>query len=251
MKQPDNYFSDDAHVSEETLALYVDALSLNKIYLLPAAVLEHVSDCEECKLEIVEVLSLVEDRACHAIDPHPYLGKKAKLTASRFSVMYRIAAVILVGIGLSVFFYLFRSMRDDRNVFISSSKVTEAVHPETEKGRAAKKEVEESRQRVFADNFSESPNLENLVSSASRSVSTFRASPKNGAIVNQQILFEWKTPEVESVTVNILSNKEKLLKSIRLKKSQFLFTGTLDPGLYYWKVENKDELLYVGKFLVK
>jgi hypothetical protein len=70
-------------------------------------------------------------------------------------------------------------------------------------------------------------------------------------VVSQPILFVWKTQESGPFTVKILSNTEKVSKSMRVEKSRLLFTGKLNPGLYYWKLECKDELLYVGKFMVK
>jgi hypothetical protein len=245
-----NLFREDAHLNEEALALYVDALKLNKVYLLPSAILGHVGDCEECKSEIVETLSLVEERAYHIIEPHPYLTKKVDLLAARFSIAYRIAAVVLVGLSIGILFYLFRSMKGERSVVDGSGQATQIVQPENRKGLTSEA-GQVNQQHLLADNFSVSPNLENLVNSVLRSASPLVLSPKNGLVVSQPILFVWKTQESGPFTVKILSNTEKVSKSMRVEKSRLLFTGKLNPGLYYWKLECKDELLYVGKFMVK
>jgi hypothetical protein len=76
-------------------------------------------------------------------------------------------------------------------------------------------------------------------------------SPKNNAVVSQEILFEWNVQDGGLVSVTILSNREDVLKNVKLKRSKFFFSGKLNPGLYYWKLEREDELLYVGKFFVK
>ena len=123
------------------------------------------------------------------------------------------------------------------------------IRPEFRKSPTKDSKVNHSR--IFADNFSESPNLENLVNSASRSELPLIVSPKNNVVVSQKILFEWKMQEAGLVSVTILSNREEVLKNIRLKQSKFLFSVKLNPGLYYWKLQRKDELLYVGKFFVK
>ncbi len=238
-----------AHLSEEELAIYVDALKLNKVDSLPDAVLRHVSDCTECKSEIVEVSSLI-DEEYRRIDTRPYLTRKAKLKVAEFSITYRIAAVLLIGISLSVIFFLFRLMNPDRGGLNVSPGSMQTVRPETGKGPATGKRGM-GQQGILADNFSESPNLEDYVNSASRSASSIVLSPNNGAVVHRQIRFEWKPQGVGPVTVKILSNKEKVLKSVKLVGSKFLFTEKLKPGLYYWKLESKDELLYVGKILVK
>ncbi len=245
-----NFFGEEAHISDEAVALYVDALILNKVYSLPGAVLGHVDDCEKCKSEIVEALSLVEERAFSAKEPHPYLGKKAESTAARFSLFYRIAAVFLIGISIGILFYLFRSMKNDRSAITDSMLSMQISHPEIRKN-PTKEGAQVNQQKIFADNFSESPNLENLVNSASRSESPVVVSPKNNADVGREILFEWKVQEGGSVSLTILSNREEVLKAITLNKSKFFFSGKLDRGLYYWKLEHKEELLYVGKFFVR
>ncbi len=250
MEKVNKFFGEDTHLSDEALALYVDALILNKAYLLPGALLGHVGGCQKCKSEIVEALSLVEDRAYSAKGSHPYLGRKAESTPARFSLFYRIAAVFLIGISIGMFFYFFRSMKDDHTAVTSSTRSMQIVDPEIRKS-PTKEADEVNQQKNIADNFSESPNLENLVNSASRSESPLVVSPKNNADVGREILFEWKVQEVGSVSLTILSNREEVLKAVTLNKSKLLFSGKLNPGLYYWKLERKDELLYVGKFFVR
>ena len=49
----------ESHLSEQELAQYVDALVLDKEDELPQEVLEHVAECFECKIEIMEVFELV------------------------------------------------------------------------------------------------------------------------------------------------------------------------------------------------
>ena len=245
-----NLFDRDAHLNEEALALYVDALKLNKVYLLPGAILRHVSDCAECKSEIVEVFSLVDGQGYHLMEGHPYLAKKAGLQVLRVSITYRLAAVLLVGISIGILFSLFRLTNNSRDVLNVSPGTMPVAHPESRKG-TAKNDGQISQQKNLADNFSESPNLEDLINSTSRSASLIGISPKNGIMVNRHILFEWKGVELGSVTVKILSNKEKVLKSFKIEGSKFLFAGKLNPGLYYWELESKEELLYVGKFFVK
>jgi hypothetical protein len=243
-----NFFDEDTHLSEESLALYVDALKLNKVYLLPGVILGHVSDCEKCKSEIVEILSFVDHGSYSEVEPHPFLGKMAKPTSAKFSLFYRIAAVFFIGISISILFYLFRSTKDNGSALTDSA--ISVAHQESKKGTLKRDELA-NQQNIFADNFFESPNLENLVNSVSRSESPIVVSPKNNAVESQNIIFEWKLQEAGWVSVTLLSNKEDVLRNIRLKHSKFFFSEKLNPGLYYWKLEREGELLYVGKFFVK
>ena len=243
-----SFFDNDAHLNEEALALYVDALELNKVHLLPDVILLHVNECVECKSEIAEVLALVDKQEYRLKEKHPYLADKTGLLVTRIMRSYRIAAVLLVGISLGIFFYFLRLTNDNRGVVNIQPGSEQVVNLQSQKGQAKGQAIQ---QNSMADNFSESANLEDLVNSTSRSASFVVIGPKNGVVMNKQITFEWRTQEVESITLKILSNKETVLRSFKLGGSKFLFAGKLNPGLYYWKVESKDELLYVGKFFVK
>ena len=48
------------HLDENEIAQYVDAQMLDTQNQLPAEMLEHVEDCFECKVEIMEVIELME-----------------------------------------------------------------------------------------------------------------------------------------------------------------------------------------------
>ena len=61
------------HLPEEQLALYVDALVLDQQDQLPEEILEHVEECEECKMEVIGVRELIE-----GIGPHQVLDNPSK-----------------------------------------------------------------------------------------------------------------------------------------------------------------------------
>ncbi len=65
----------EKHLTEEEIALYVDAIEAWKQDQLPAEILAHVEECLECKIEVVELLKLIEAQEPN-IKPesHPYLG---------------------------------------------------------------------------------------------------------------------------------------------------------------------------------
>jgi len=245
-----SFLGDDAHLSEEAIALYIDALQANKVHLLPGVIVEHVEECKKCKSEIIEALSLVEEPLHRPAEPHPYLDTIVAPASVRFSFYYRIAAIFLVGISIGVIFYFFRSVHNGETVLSDSKVSMQTARRDTSKGSISDDE-RIKRRELFADNFSESPNLENLVNAVSRSESPFVVSPKNNDVVSQDILFRWKMHDAGLITITILSNSENVVRSVSLEQSTFLFSEKLDPGLYYWKLERKGDLLYVGKFFVK
>ena len=50
----------ESHLDENEIAAYVDALREDLQDQLPGEILEHVAECFECKVEIIEVWELVE-----------------------------------------------------------------------------------------------------------------------------------------------------------------------------------------------
>ena len=117
----------------------------------------------------------------------------------------------------------------------------------------SKKQAVKSDHKLIAEDFQESPNFENLISQEIRSNYSLKViSPvPNAEMKGKEIVFMWKTNLTENVFLEIYNNKEKRIYSSGTKNNQLIVENTLKPGLYYWKLENEENLLYVGKFLVK
>lgn len=244
-----NLFDNDMHLNEEAVALYIDALKLNKVDLLPDDLLEHISVCLECKKAIMEILPFVENQRSVAEDSHPFFGKRIRSMEKKFSIIYRIAAVIIIGISISLLFYVFRLLRNGEVTMHDSEKIANTIGQE-QKGNTLTEKVERG-DVVAVNSFAISHNLEDLVNAELRSPSVTILTPANNSIPKGPILFSWQRGEAGPLTLKILSNTEKILYSSKTEKSRLLLKEKLHPGLYYWKLESKDELLYVGKFLVK
>jgi hypothetical protein len=250
MPRVNNFFTDKAHLSDEAIALYVDALKFDKVYHLPSVILSHVADCRECKMEIVEIFSLLQGPEIGGTETHPFLDEKTAEGEKEFSIAFRVAAVLVIGISIGLVSYYFRMLLEEHTLLRGSIVTREYV----ERGKqdfVPSDSLVVSKQEFFADNFTVSPNLENLVNAHSRSLSIQVLSPLNGENFTERILFQWKADEDDRITLKILSNKEKTLRTISVRGSRYAFSQKIPPGLYYWKLESKDELLYLGKFIVK
>ncbi len=250
MPRINNFFTDKAHLSDEAIALYVDALRFNKIYQLPSVILSHVADCRECKMEIVEIFSLPEGPEIGGTEPHPFLDEKTSEREKEFSIAFRIAAVLVIGISIGLVSY-YLTMLVDEHTLLRGSTVAREYLNQGKQGIVPSDSLNVSKQGFFADNFTVSPDLENLVNAHLRSFSIRVLSPLNGENFTKRILFQWKADVDDRLTLKILSNKEKILQTISVRGSRYVFSRKIPPGLYYWKLESKDELLYLGKFLVK
>jgi hypothetical protein len=75
--------------------------------------------------------------------------------------------------------------------------------------------------------------------------------PKNNSVLTIPIQFSWKQKFLTPHTLKIVDNMNEVLYQYPVKGNSFEFKQDLEPGLYYWKIENQNELLHVGKFLVK
>lgn len=248
MARINNFFTDKAHLSDEAMALYVDALRIDEVDNLPTAILSHVADCLECKMQIVEIFSLIHDPETSVSKPNPSLDEKNG--NQEFSIAFRIAAVLVLGISIGLVSYYFRMLTQEHTRLDSSIATRENFY-KGEHDLVSSDSLVFNKQEFFADNFSASPNLENLVNANSRSLSIQVESPLNGEKLKDKILFRWKVIGDDPVVLKILSNKEKTLQTVTVRGSRYEFFRKMPPGLYYWKLENRDELLYLGKFLVE
>ena len=97
--QIEKFFNVDGHLSEEGIAIWVDALQYQKTEVLPDKVKEHVENCALCKSSVVEVYSVIgqENRP---LSEHPYFSgtDHQNQQAGKFKIKLwiKIAASLLI-----------------------------------------------------------------------------------------------------------------------------------------------------------
>ena len=99
-------------------------------------------------------------------------------------------------------------------------------------------------------NFTPLPHLEAMVSDVSRSSDLNVIVPADGANLENTFQFEWQGGETISLTLKILDNRGVEIFSIVPEGHTYTLPKKLEPGLYYWKLETDEDLLYLGKFFV-
>ncbi len=108
--------------------------------------------------------------------------------------------------------------------------------------------------QYLAASFEPSPQLEYLVGQELRDGDTIQIlGPENGAEMQDSLVFAW-TPATDGPELVVLSNKNEKLYEFTVNGTFFTFSRMdhkLDPGLYYWKLQNKDGLVHLGKFFVR
>ncbi len=134
MEVPKGFFRPDSHLTEEAVALYVDALKLDRLRMLPQSMLEHVETCETCKEEITGLFSLLAEEDYSKVTLHPFLVEAGNKTQWSISTFLRIAAIVVAvaGIGAIVASLFLRGPDNDS----ASPVVTERAQGDTSSSRS-------------------------------------------------------------------------------------------------------------------
>jgi hypothetical protein len=252
MEVPKSLFRPDSHLTVEAVALYVDALKLDRLQGLPQAMLEHVEKCESCKGEVTSLFSLLVGEDYSKETQHPFLVETRQKSRSPVPAILRIAAIIVAVIGIGAMVAALY-LRDDETVTVTP---VVAGHAQTDTSTSqvsaeAGNKTKQGPQKTFAARFVESPELEDLLRSSLRSAETEVLSPANGTSIRNGLFFKWTTSAHPPFDLTILDNRGSSVKSFALQTSPFKMKDSLQAGLYYWKLVAEGNLLHVGKFIVR
>ncbi|MFA6468231.1 MAG: hypothetical protein WCW35_04980 [Bacteroidota bacterium] len=238
------FFTNTHHLNESGIALYVDSVLLDRADDLPTEILDHVEQCTECAAQVLEMCEIMQEVRIDRTMKHPTLDASAK-EPQRLFTFYRVAALFLFGIfGGTLYYYLSSYEKNGMPETARYSLPADTLAEEIEKPSP------KTTSDQYAMNFTPSPNLDDLVQSEFRSEAITVISPEIGAIVAPPITFRWKSYGAP-VKIKVLSNKEVTVLTSIVNANSFVTAKPFAPGLYYWKLEANDDLLFVGKFFVK
>lgn len=243
-----DFFNRDRHLSDEGVALYVDALNLGKEDQLPEKIVAHVEDCPTCKAAIFELHEVMPEPNDAEYGPHPFFEPKPVPKTWADNGLLRLAAVLVLGVGMTYLVYT--------RIFNKGPKtqitVTQPQTPDTTAQLPAPQidlPVPQPSD-LYAANFSPSANLEDWLDAELRAATLEILAPKNSSDVRGEIIFQWQGEPPAGLQLKILNNREDALFTFTATGTQLVFKEALPPGLYYWKLETAEELLHVGKFYV-
>lgn len=249
--KPTPLFTEHRHLTDEGIALYVDALRWERVENLPDDMRIHVEKCERCQQQIVESHELMKAIPVDRSIRHPFFDSRMREPIVRYTP-YRIAAVFAIAALLGGLYFVIINREGDSGRMTAEQR-TEQQNPHVQRDSAT---VPENTDRnidqtpLLADNFDISPNLEDLVETEFRSVSIDVITPANGDVVQTPVRFAWKNSD-GAMTLKVLTNKELTVIKTTVSGNSYTVNKKLAPGLYYWKLETKKELAYVGKFYIK
>lgn len=238
----------------------------------------HFLECTECFDEVKQTRSLADFIAekGEALFPEFAAGSPKETGGNTLVLKPRwkpaLTYSLVAAAAIILVFVLYRSLSDDDQLVPESREFVESTadtsggvtdskedtvaneKPVPQRPIQKQKAIKKSNRELYAANYVESPDLENVIGQAYRNgYSLDVLGPKNGTTLSGAARFVWKTDLKKELTVKILSNGEKVLIEDSPGESGFLLDLTAEeftPGLYYWKLETEDDLLHVGKFFI-
>ncbi len=249
-----NLLKSDGHLTDEAIYLYNDALKLERAEELPADVRAHVQDCLECKRSIFEIYNITDFHEYTSLGRHPYFDQKKTFFKPSRRIITRIAAGIIIGFGLVFLAYLYYPT-GDTPIAIDDPPLEEPVEP-TPPDTIAPEDIPPAPREVpdpaelYAANFEPSPFYENLVDQPLRSHIVRIQTPQPDDKITNDVYFSWESYVPITVHLHILDNRDHVIWSTTTDKQSIIYSDDPAPGIYYWRLETDEELLYVGKFIV-
>ena len=264
------------HITIEELGNFVDNQIENESDKI--RIKAHLEQCEECQDVLNELQQLNELRSTYEIKipsiqsvQEQIKEKKVRLLLSKISQFkweWRnnwSYAIIAAGVIVILCFFIYKNIviQDAKIVSIKEQEDTLKVKKEEQfietqdTDEETKQQIEDTKvedeeaSQLYAANFETFPAYEVMLTYEIRSHSIIVKSPEIGDSFKGEIIFEWENVEEEPIYLKIFNNRGNEIFNIIPEGNNYHYTEKLVPGLYYWKLESEEELLYMGKFFVK
>lgn len=139
------------HLNDMGILLYVDALRLDREKDLPESLVNHVSECVQCKSQVIEYYQFKQDDKLSELDGHPYFddlsnvqeGKQFFLSASLKNIL-TIAAML---IGFLCSFYIIYQLNSPQISSITAHINFDSLYKDLEKTK-----VNQIREEISENN---------------------------------------------------------------------------------------------------
>ncbi len=108
-----------------------------------------------------------------------------------------------------------------------------------------------SDEELLAEHYRPNEELENYVNYALRDIVRLEAMPKKGTVLNTTVNVSWAGEGISRLTLKLFDNKGALIRKEENRSSPIPLSELKVPGLYYWSLENDEEVIYWSKFYLK
>lgn len=228
---------------------------------------EHYFTCEACFSELKTVeqaLSLVAKEGKTAFTYNKVKSSRnifsyIPVFSTRAKIGFSFAALILLFVLYSVFFNKVDEVKTDQKIISQEKEKSEPIIDSSKTESENQIGQEENLIAEFSGpDFELNPYYEEWINENVRSGNNIIEkviAPKNDTKFYDDIAFKWIMKEQVPVLLSVLKNSEEKIfltevengESSEVSKSvsKNIFKKS---GLYYWRIENENEVLYVGKF---
>jgi len=235
---------------------------------------EHYFKCEDCFKELraaEDALILIKDEGSTLFQKTRKVKKESAksfidkilsgfVNPARMGIAFATIAVVFV--LLYVFYNLSSNktepiIADDGRDSVKQMVEQKPLQPENEKIQQQKES--ELLASLTGPAFEQNPYYEEWINETVRSGNILIdkvISPKNNdKYSNQSVLFKWRMTENIPVNLVIMNNDDDVVFSTKVSAENFpeysisvMANDLKKSGLYYWRIEDEIEVLYLGKF---
>lgn len=236
---------------------------------------EHYFHCEQCfnELRISEsVINLIKQEGPSAFDKNVVSNQKIYESNQKKYLNwapYKRWGIAAALTSVLLFIFIITNQNDEQKIpddisafdRIDSLKAndTVVVDDEPEQDMNIISYPEEILADLTSADFVENSYLEEWINESIRSGGSIVdsvLSPRIGEkFTDQEIVFKWMMNNDETVYIKIIDNRESEIIILKPEISQYPeMTVNINPetfeksGLYYWRIENENEVFFVGKF---
>ncbi|TVQ67430.1 MAG: hypothetical protein EA363_12340 [Balneolaceae bacterium] len=126
----------------------------------------------------------------------------------------------------------------------------EPTDREQEEQEAEDRRAEEMLRDMYAANFEPLPLYESMTAQNFRSFGLEIVAPGVGSEIRDGVTFRWEIRYDDPLIVTIIDNQGDRVHQSTVSGNAYYFDDFPAPGLFYWRLETQESLLYVGKFTV-
>ncbi len=244
------------HPETAALLQYADHTAPGWQRLLIAA---HLDVCAACRQDLEHMQQLDELERAFVL-PADRFRRFARffrqwfrhLTAALAAIFSRplgyVTAVLAVAMAVTVY-YSFEQMVPGISPAEPSAKVPHTIPPQPPAQTETKPPSLPRQEHAQRDRFKVLPHLDEMIGMTMRSESLTILSPPQDTLRSQQIEFRWQG-EAGGLWLKIIDNQERMVVRAGPVQEAYRYRSTLPAGLYYWLLENEEEILRVGKFYI-
>lgn len=266
-----NYHNQEGHLSDESIAQYVEVLQSEDWEALPDEIQEHIESCITCHQQALDLYAIMSKAASSghlkAVEKPPKGGR----IISRRMMRWAMVAVLA---GLSFYFYRYLdrpkpmdNLEADRPIATEPDQRNEAkdLLDQTPTTPIPKKEDTENPPKsttpapetnvraLYAANFVPSESMEQLLADQLRSAGLALVQPANEKVQNWRkgITFTWTGSAEEELSLRLEDNRGRILHEDTFTGLKVTLQLDLEPGVYYWRLESEEDLLMLGRLVLE